>query len=77
MASNEPEFLPIRGGTANTDHTGGSDDADASHPTTSSSTVEEATLTRISTSRSAREREFQSVVAGDREEYDPISFCVT
>ena len=76
MASNEPEFLPIR--------TGASDpvdedrvETDASNiPSSGSSNVEgqpEPLLRRTTTTRSVREREFQPIAAGDRDELHRIA----
>lgn len=74
MTSREPEYLPI--------HTGAAEPLDEDRvgaPSSSSSKdddiEEEPTprLTRASTSRSAREREFQPIAAGDRAELHRIA----
>lgn len=79
MASNEPEYLPIRtGATEAVDD----DLVEAPHAPSSdiSSATDEPQLMRIMTSRSAREKretEFQPIAAGDRDELYRIASSFT
>ena len=73
MASDEPEYLPIRTGAAES-----VDDRVQGAPSSeiSKDDIEEdpsPDLTRTSTSRSMREREFQPIAAGDRAELHRIA----
>ena len=73
MASDEPEYLPIRTGAAES-----VDDPVQGGPSSeiSKDDIEEDPsphLTRTSTSRSMREREFQPIAVGDRAELHRIA----
>lgn len=71
MASDEPEYLPIRTGAADPVD---DDRVESSNPPSDITNVEEQPqLARTPTTRSVREREFQPISAGDRDELQRIA----
>lgn len=79
MASNEPLYLPIRAGEAEPVDEDGAKPSTTAPSSSDSSNIEEEIqdhpqpLQRMTTSNSAREREFQPIAVGDRDELHRIA----
>ena len=75
MAANEPEYLPIRTGAPHPVDEDRVETEASNIPSSVSSTVEDQPqpLLRTSTGRSVREREFQPIAVGDRDELHRIA----